>query len=119
MATSCTFIHAGLHVKKPVGIYKSYIDSSDVHGRIQNLESLVVSFMQQTVEGPDRIVDHPANPRLSETTQTPIPESDPVKYLESLGRISIDDGHPNYVGSGHWTAILQSVSEMRHLVSIE
>jgi hypothetical protein len=111
LASSCTFIHAGLKEKSVSGIHKPNTAPNDIHGRIRLLEELVVSFMHKTAEKLPR--DATSDSQLSKRTDTfthDTLEDDLGRSSDSLGRISIDDEHPNYVGAAHWTAILDSVS---------
>ena len=112
LASSCTFIHAGLRDKSLASVHKSSTGSHDIHGRIRLLEELVVSFMHKTAEKLPR--DAPTSiqtlPQADNASRHDTFEDDLGISPDSLGRICIDDEHPNYVGAIHWSAILDSVS---------
>jgi hypothetical protein len=71
--------------------------------KVEHLEELVLSLMKDS--------DQASKPGYSEPSSGN--ESSPQPSLneasESLGRFSIDNNQPNYVGGSHWTAILDSV----------
>jgi hypothetical protein len=112
LSSSCTFIHAGLHSKTAAGIHKQGTGSEGIHSRIRNLEELVVSLMHKTAETTEKLpteADSQAILSVRETSQS-TSEHDIVTNSGSLGRLSINDIRPNYVGTSHWAAILDNVS---------
>ncbi|CZR67365.1 related to fungal specific transcription factor [Phialocephala subalpina] len=124
-----------------------------VHERIQQLESLVISLMQQdtsasasTTTGSTSVSDPPRDfaqpvpipdtdipisggPQLSEDTSvsstspngTFLPLGDDNGAVDTFSSVPVDCGSmnmdsagtPSYVGSAHWVAILDSISELK------
>ncbi|KAH8595029.1 hypothetical protein B0O99DRAFT_512847 [Bisporella sp. PMI_857] len=138
LASSCTFIHAGIlrdranHVQKP----KATANTSDVHGRIKQLEELVVSFMQQQQQQQqDRNTNQPSlahspttgsesksetgRPSSLSDTQVWVDQTDLISTSGSLGRLAIDEDQQSYVGGAHWAAILDSISSLKESVNYE
>lgn len=131
LASSCTYIHATLTREKPQ-VQKNGQASRDVQSQVRRLEELVVSLMEKTNRGMF------SGGQGGQVTADGSPgESDGLGSIEvedadaeseiggrlkdtalSLGKITIGDGNrANYVGSSHWTAILDSVcSTLLHLL---
>lgn len=116
LSSSCTFLHSGLQHKSTIGISKQRSKSDDIHGRISSLEELVVSLLHKATGGteaepkPLLIV---ATDDSSGASSSRTLEDELETGSSSLGRISIDNGHPNYVGAAHWEAIIDGVSGHR------
>lgn len=129
IASTCTFIHAGIIRDKATHIQKQSIATSpkDVQGRIRHLEELVVSLMQSTVANgslPSPLVEAGSASTSSSLLRTSISKSQSTSGLtssnsslvdafDSFGRISIEDEQPNYVGGSHWAAILESIAGLK------
>lgn len=123
LASSCTYIHAAL-VRDKAQIQKTIQAPKDVQTQVRRLEELVISLMHKTNKGvlPSRGQDHVTpdpSPTSSEHLADSIEEkcqtnNAPRSQLKdtalSLGRITIGEDHrANYVGSAHWSAILDNV----------
>lgn len=127
IASTCTFIHAGIIRDKATHIQKhsSATTPRDVHGRIRHLEDLVISLMQSNgANGNSTItsaetqppsassyVSGSSFPKNQSTSSAILDDSNVLDTSESFGRISIEDEQLNYVGGSHWAAILDSVCE--------
>jgi hypothetical protein len=125
LSSSCTFIHANIR-EKSSGVQKPTSGSKDFQSQIRRLEDLVVSLMNQTANNGSLAPENRSSstsessldrgaPALSAADEYLRPGSDGGSFQDqdaaaSLGRISLEDNHPNYVGSSHWAAILDNVS---------
>lgn len=120
--SSCTYMNPpkdkSYQGSKPTGV------SKDMQKQIRHLEGLVVTLMNKAAtkpsleNGPDSssssstppeaLAPHldSTGPDIRPSRSTAFPMADPT---ESLGRITIEDDQNTYVGSSHWTAILDSV----------
>jgi hypothetical protein len=123
-ASTCTYVHG--QRERSSQVQKSSSSPKDVQSQVRHLEELVISLMNKTAK----------NTALSEKPQPPItPDASSVSNSsnatspshstdqvanttvdteESFGRISIEDDQLNYVGSSHWTTILDNVSTFLH-----
>ncbi len=125
LSSSCTFIHANIR-ERSSGIQKPASGSKDFQSQIRHLEDLVVSLMNQTASK-GSLAPRNGSGSTSESSLergAPAPGvadehsrlgSEEGSFQDSdaaasLGRISLEDNHPNYVGSSHWSAILDNVS---------
>lgn len=130
LASSCTFVHAAL-VRDKAQIQKTIQAPKDVQTQVRRLEELVISLMNKTNKDvlPSPSQDHVTpdpSPTSSEQLADSIEEEDqaenaPSSELKdtalSLGRITIgENDRANYVGSAHWTAILDNVFQRSHKV---
>lgn len=93
IGTSCTY-------SNPQATQSSH-GSTHVQSRIGQLENLVLSFMQQTTASDLP----PADLRQAPPNQTPC--------LDCLTDIKIRESGASYVSTAHWTAILDSIAELR------
>ena len=125
LSSSCTFIHTNIR-EKSSGIQKPTSDSKDFQSQIRRLEDLVVSLMNQTASnGPVAPGNRSSSTSVSswdrgapapsavDDYSRPGPDAGSFQDQDaaaSLGRISLEDNHPNYVGSSHWAAILDNVN---------
>ena len=125
LSSSCTFIHANIR-EKNFGVQKPTSGSKDFQSQIRRIEDLVVSLMNQTANNGPLGPENRSNSTSESSSDRDAPASDAAgEYSRpgldggsfqdqdaaaSLGRISLEDNHPNYVGSSHWAAILDSVS---------
>jgi hypothetical protein len=93
--------------------------SANVQTRINQMENLVLELMHQNNAASIRPSPPPESLSVNHTqpAHTPIePESErPVSPSPSdYGSISIRHSRMNYVGSSHWAAILDSITELRN-----
>jgi hypothetical protein len=122
LSSSCTYVHAALR-EKSSSIQKSTNGQKDVQSQLQHLEELVVSLMNKSNRNgsstmtsnvqatPQSSPDLTAANELGQPTET-LSRNILKDTATVLGRISIEDDQPSYVGSAHWTAILDSVSQL-------
>jgi hypothetical protein len=122
LSSSCTYVHAALR-EKSSSIQKPTNGQKDVQSQLQHLEELVVSLMNKSNRnGSSSTTSNlQATPQSSPDLTAANELGQPTKTLGRnilkdtatvLGRISIEDDQPSYVGSAHWTAILDSVSQL-------
>jgi hypothetical protein len=133
LASSCTYIHAGLRDKPSSSSSVQKVNAAsagpkDVQSRVRHLEGLVVSLMHRNAlktpapksqpqaslqpretSGPD-IESWQAQPIAEQLQERSSDLRDLRATSDSFGRISIEDEQPNYVGAAHWAAILDSAS---------
>jgi hypothetical protein len=87
--------------------------------RIDQLESLVLDLMHQN----ESSLRPAPQESLSATPHTPAPirlESAPVSPSPSdQGALSIRSARFSYVGSSHWAAVLDSITELRNYLAQE
>jgi hypothetical protein len=120
LSSSCTYVH-GAFREKSSSIQKSTNGQKDVQSQLQHLEELVVSLMNKSNRNgsssttsnlqatPQSSPDLTAANELGQATET-LGRNILKDTATVLGRISIEDDQPSYVGSAHWMAILDSVS---------
>lgn len=96
LSLSCTY-----PVSTPLQSGKRLIDpsSSDIHGKIANLEKLVLS-MKRNENAPGN-APSAGSGSLDDSSQ----------LHKSFGRIGLENTETNYVEGSHWTAILDGVRE--------
>ena len=81
--------------------------------RLQKLEEMVASLMQNSVKTSENHIEHTSPyaaidqhlKELSFQNSTPTSETPPI------GRLDIQDSEANYTGATHWATILENVSE--------
>jgi hypothetical protein len=129
LSSSCTYAHAALR-EKSSSIQKSTNGQKDVQSQLQHLEELVVSLMNKSNRnGPSSTTNNlqatpQSFPDLTSTNELSQPIETPGGNILKdtatvLGRISIEDDQPSYVGSAHWTAILDSVSPLPRIQKVQ
>lgn len=116
---ACSYPAARMVSSSPLGGGSTY-----VQGRINQLEELVVSLMQQTNSGPRAppsdhspaaAPDEGSPPKTSESAPPAVPEPQhqvppsPSDY----GSIRIRETSVSYVGNAHWAAVLDSIADLR------
>ena len=129
LSSSCTYVHAALR-EKSSSIQKSTNGQKDVQSQLQHLEELVVSLMNKSNRNgsssttgnlqatPQSSPDLTAANELGQPTET-LGRNILKDTATVLGRISIEDDQPSYVGSAHWTAILDSVSPLPGIQKVQ
>lgn len=121
LSPSCTYVHAALAREKSQ-VQKNVQVPKDVQSQVRRLEELVISLMNKTNKnalfGEDRDQVTPDSSGSSDMVVGSMEVEDEgnevggnLKGTEvSLGKITIDEeNRANYVGSAHWTAILDNV----------
>jgi hypothetical protein len=123
-ASTCTYVHG--QRERSSQVQKSSNSPKDVQSQVRHLEELVISLMNKTAKnaalsGKPQPPITPDASSVSNSSNATSPSQSPdqvanttVDTEESFGRISIEDDQLNYVGSSHWTAILDNVSTFLH-----
>ncbi|KAF7944290.1 hypothetical protein EAE96_010690 [Botrytis aclada] len=121
LSSSCTYIHNSR--AKISHTQRTREKPKDVQGRIQHLEELIVTLMNQAKD-----TTAPSNPTIppgfQSSTAKPreIPWPDDAMISESadsIGRISVEDEVQNYVGGAHWAAILENIAGLKDSLGSE
>jgi hypothetical protein len=85
-----------------------------VHDRIDQLEKLVTSLMGANKQG--------HQPSFTEENDSPWPQpTETSTNTEDTGttdRVKLEKDAVSYTGSGHWTSILDSISELREQLDL-
>ncbi|EMR90137.1 putative fungal specific transcription protein [Botrytis cinerea BcDW1] len=121
LSSSCTYIHNSR--EKISNTQRIREKPKDVQDRIQHLEELVVTLMNQAKDTtapsePDILPGFQSStikPReLSWPNDATVSES-----VDSIGRISVQDERQNYVGESHWAAILENIAGLKDSLGSE
>ena len=127
-ASTCTYVHG--QRDKSSQVQKSSSAPKDVQSQVRHLEELVISLMNKTAKNTTLsskpkppITPDASSVSNSSNATSPSQSPDPatlntVETGESFGNISIEDDQLNYVGSSHWTAILDNVGSSPHSAPI-
>lgn len=103
---SCSYASSTAQAK-PETKESSQSRRTDMQSRIEQLENMVVS-----------LVDHSKQPRDANLSHEPTlgPQAD---LSDDLGRLNIETTETSYVGSAHWTAIIDGIAELKDEVAIQ
>ncbi|RDL35368.1 uncharacterized protein BP5553_07299 [Venustampulla echinocandica] len=127
LANSCTYVHPGAHGRAEMQQAPQASSSGSIQKKINQLENLVVSLMatlntaKQAEESRENSVVETPPPRedfvaatVEEVSLADGFEGDSMsKFSDSFGKISLEDSGMKYVEGGHWTAILDGISEIK------
>ncbi|KUJ19439.1 uncharacterized protein LY89DRAFT_490483 [Mollisia scopiformis] len=132
LASSCTYVHAAL-VRDKAQVQKTNQAPKDVQSQVRRLEELVISLMNKTNQGelplgvPDHVTpDHSSSSsdQVADSIEddeggSNVPNRQMKNTALSFGRITIgEDDRANYVGSSHWTAILDNIAGLKDQLDI-
>ncbi len=112
-------MHANLPAKNSKGSVQKTSVPKDINSQIKNLESMVLELMEKTNRSAgsnSATSSSPASGTLGSERSPQEWQRVETETSDSFGRISVDDEQPNYVGSSHWAAILDSVRWLRRRV---
>ena len=86
--------------------------AQNMRGRIRNLESMVVSLINQKQQGNG---EPPSDTKFS-VEQVPPKDAEQLSP-ETLGQLRISNqGNETYVGAGHWSAVLKEIEEVKNSI---
>ena len=124
LSSSCSY-PAPTRRNKPERAFKPG-NASKMQTRIETLERLVVSLMNNGETDSSIAVESPGQGSITRTDDEATSEGPPIledeeweRVTRSLGRISVEKSQTSYVGAGHWAAILDGVRLFAHAPSIK
>ncbi|TGO38181.1 hypothetical protein BHYA_0080g00290 [Botrytis hyacinthi] len=121
LSSSCTYIHNSR--AKISHTQRTREKPKDVQDRIQHLEELVMTLMNQAKD-----TTAPSKPTISPGFQSSTIKPRELSWpddatisesADSIGRISVEDEVQNYVGGAHWAAILENIAGLKDSLGSE
>ncbi|KAF2725658.1 hypothetical protein K431DRAFT_238962 [Polychaeton citri CBS 116435] len=115
--SECTFTVSEQERKDAID-YRPHVRGQQARQRIARLENLVTE-MRDMVQGSRQA---PLNPTPSGVSPNdPGPQQPPPagNVTDSMGRLSLTDGHEVYIGSSHWVTILEDIQHLKDELSEE
>ncbi|KAF7897833.1 uncharacterized protein EAF01_008799 [Botrytis porri] len=121
LSSSCTYIHNSR--AKISHAQRIREKPKDVQDRIQHLEELVVTLMNQA-----KCTTAPSKPTILSVFQSSTIKPRGLSWpddamisesADSIGRISVEDEVQNYVGGAHWAAILENIAGLKDSLGSE